>query len=182
MQNQKNTQTKTTQTKLQIQAFQAKKGFKINLACYAIVNSVLVTINMITIPHYPWFLYPLSIWGFGVTIHYVLGVHLLGKKVKAQNQMNWRPSSKNRLEASHTQSQKNERFFSIELNSKDQIKNISLTNGSQKATALIEGTIGSLTEVTFAEGLVLEVSGTKGIIRLDLQAKEINTNPLTGGG
>ncbi len=84
MQTQKNTQTKKLETKLQIQAYQAKKGFKINLACYAIVNSVLVTINMSTIPHYPWFLYPLCIWGFGVTIHYVLGVHRLGKKSKAE--------------------------------------------------------------------------------------------------
>ncbi len=84
MQTQKNTQTQNPQTKLRIQAYQAKKGFKINLACYAIVNSVLVMINMITIPHYPWFLYPLSIWGLGVTMHYVLGVQRLGKKSKAE--------------------------------------------------------------------------------------------------
>ncbi len=83
---QKNITQKIEQTPLEKQAYEAKKGFKINITAYAVVNSVLVTINMLTIPHYPWFLYPLGIWGFGVTMHYVLGVHLLGKRVKAQKQ------------------------------------------------------------------------------------------------
>ncbi len=84
MQTQKNTQTKTQQTKIQIQAYHAKKGFKINLACYAIVNSVLPAINMLTVPSFPWFLFPLCGWGFGLTMHYIFGVRLLGKQAKAE--------------------------------------------------------------------------------------------------
>ena len=72
--------------------------------------------------------------------------------------------------------EKNERFFSIELNSKHQIKNMTLTNDGQKESTLIEGTIGNLIEATFTEGIILEVTGTKGTLRLDLQAKEIKTN------
>lgn len=68
---------------------------------------------------------------------------------------------------------KNERFFSIELNSKHQIKNMTMAE-EQKENTLIEGTIGNLIEATFTEGIVLEVNGTKGTLRLDLQAKEIN--------
>jgi hypothetical protein len=45
---------------------------------------------------------------------------------------------------------------------------------AQKESTLIEGTIGNLIEATFTEGIVLEVTGTKGTLRLDLQAKEIN--------
>ena len=71
--------------------------------------------------------------------------------------------------------EKNERFFSIELNSKQQIKSISMTNDGQKESTLIEGTIGNLVEATFTEGIILEVTGTKGTLRLDLQAKEIKT-------
>jgi len=74
----------------------------------------------------------------------------------------------------------NERFFSIELNSKHQIKSISMTEG-QKESTLIEGTIGNLVEVTFTEGIVLEVRGTKGTLRLDLQAKEIKVSTQNRG-
>ena len=76
--------------------------------------------------------------------------------------------------------EKNERFFSIELNSKHQIKNMSITEG-QKESTLIEGTIGNLIEATFTEGIILEVTGTKGTLRLDLQAKEIKRNAQNGG-
>ena len=77
--------------------------------------------------------------------------------------------------------EKNERFFSIELvYFKHQIKNMSMTEG-QKESTLIEGTIGNLIEAKFTEGIVLEVTGTKGTLRLDLQAKEIKVNVQNGG-
>lgn len=76
--------------------------------------------------------------------------------------------------------EENERFFSIELSSKYQIKNMSITEGQKQGT-LIEGTIGNLIEATFTEGIVLEVTGTKGTLRLDLQAKEIKVNTENGG-
>lgn len=87
MQTQKITQTKNEQTRLEKQAYEAKKGFKINITAYAVVNSMLVTINMLTVPQFPWFLFPLCGWGFGVTMHYIFGVFLLDKKVKAQKQV-----------------------------------------------------------------------------------------------
>jgi hypothetical protein len=84
------------------------------------------------------------------------------------------------LEENQMQTQpKTERFFSIELNSKHQIKNMTLTNDGQKNGALIEGTIGNLIEATFTEDVILEVTGTKGTLRLDIQAKEIKENIFT---
>ena len=74
-----------------------------------------------------------------------------------------------------------ERFFSIELNSKNQIKTISMTKDGQKETALIEGSIGTFVEATFNEGVILEVIGTKGTLRLDLHTDEIKTNSKNGG-
>jgi hypothetical protein len=44
-----------------------------------------------------------------------------------------------------------------------------LTKEGQKESTLIEGTIGNLVEATFTEGVILEVTGTKGVLRLDLQ-------------
>jgi len=65
-----------------------------------------------------------------------------------------------------------ERVFSVELKSKRNLKNVTLTNGSSDSV-LVEGTIGELVQVTFAEGIILEVVGKKGILRIDLGEDEI---------
>ena len=71
-----------------------------------------------------------------------------------------------------------ERFFSVELKSKANLKNISLTNGSPEG-ALIEGTIGELQGCGFAEGVILEIVGNKGVLRVDLHENEIKKTPET---
>ena len=55
---------------------------------------------------------------------------------------------------------------------------MTLINDGQKEQTLIEGTIGNLIEATFTEDIILEVTGTKGVLRLDLQAREIKQNVL----
>jgi len=65
-----------------------------------------------------------------------------------------------------------ERVFSVELKSKRDLKNVTLTNGSSDSV-LVEGTIGELVQATFAEGIILEVVGKKGILRIDLGEDEI---------
>jgi len=65
-----------------------------------------------------------------------------------------------------------ERVFSVELKSKRNLKNVTLTNGSSDSV-LVEGTIGELVQATFAEGIILEVVGKKGILRIDLGEDEI---------
>ena len=65
-----------------------------------------------------------------------------------------------------------ERTFSIELKSKAQLKNVTLTNGTSE-TVLIEGTLGELVQATFADEEIFEVLGTKGVLRINLQNGEI---------
>lgn len=65
-----------------------------------------------------------------------------------------------------------ERVFSVELKSKRNLKNITLTNGSTDSV-LVEGTIGKLVQATFTEGIILEVVGKKGTLRVDLKEDEI---------
>jgi hypothetical protein len=65
-----------------------------------------------------------------------------------------------------------ERVFSVELKSKRHLKNVTLTNGSSE-NVLVEGTIGELVQATFAEGIILEVVGKKGTLRIDLRKEEI---------
>ena len=73
-----------------------------------------------------------------------------------------------------------ERVFSIELKSKRNLKNITLTNGSNDSV-LVEGTIGELVQATFAEGIILEVIGKDGILRVDLGEDEIKKTPKQNG-
>jgi hypothetical protein len=65
-----------------------------------------------------------------------------------------------------------ERVFSVELKSKRNLKNVTLTNGSSNSV-LVEGTIGELVQAAFAEGIIFEVVGKKGILRIDLREDEI---------
>jgi len=74
-----------------------------------------------------------------------------------------------------------ERVFSVELKSKRNLKNVTLTNGSSDSV-LVEGTIGELVQATFAEGIILEIVGKNGILRIDLGEDEfqktIEQNPI----
>ncbi len=67
-----------------LRAEQDKKGFKINLTAYIIVNSILATINLLVVPEFIWFVFPLVGWGIGVTMHYIFGVRLAERFLKAE--------------------------------------------------------------------------------------------------
>lgn len=77
------------------------------------------------------------------------------------------------------ENKENERFFSIELKSKANLKNISLTNGSSDSV-LLEGSLGELVEAAFVEGVILEIVGTKGTLRINLTEKELKKEPQKG--
>ncbi len=67
-----------------------------------------------------------------------------------------------------------ERFFSIELKSKANLKNVTLANGDRE-NVLIEGTVGQLRQASFVDGVVLEVTGDKGILRINITHEEIKS-------
>ena len=79
-----------------------------------------------------------------------------------------------------TKFDENERFFSVELKSKVNLKNITLTNGSQE-NVLVEGTIGELLRAEFSEDIVLEVVGDKGVLRINLSPDDIKQKDKNGG-
>ena len=66
----------------------------------------------------------------------------------------------------------NDRFFSIELESKTSLKNATLAS-SENQRVLVEGTIGGLQSAEFVDGVVLEVVGSKGVVRINLTQSEI---------
>ncbi len=65
-----------------------------------------------------------------------------------------------------------ELFFSVELKSRFNLKNVNLTQGSRE-NVLIEGSIGELLHAEFVEGTVLEVTGDTGVLRINLSPCEI---------
>lgn len=65
-----------------------------------------------------------------------------------------------------------ERFFSVELKSKSDLKSVSIPNGSSRESVLIEGTIGELVQMGFTEGIILEIIGKRGVLRIDINEGE----------
>ena len=65
-----------------------------------------------------------------------------------------------------------EHTFSIEVKSKKDVKNLSLSNDSPNHV-LFEGRLGELEEVRLIEDAVLELRGTKATIRVDLSKNEV---------
>ncbi len=66
----------------------------------------------------------------------------------------------------------NENAFSIELKSKEYVKHIALSNDAEEKV-LIEGFLGELEDSNFIEGVMLELKGTKGTLRMDLREEEL---------
>lgn len=62
--------------------------------------------------------------------------------------------------------------FSAVLDSKKQVKNITLSDDIHQKV-FFEADIGQLVQVKFTEGLLLEVIGTKGVLRIDLPVETL---------
>ncbi len=65
-----------------------------------------------------------------------------------------------------------ERSFSIELNSKQNLRTVTLGN-SPAGNVLIEGTIGELEKASFVSEDILEVVGSMGVIRVNVAEPEV---------
>lgn len=65
-----------------------------------------------------------------------------------------------------------ERLFSVELKSKIDLKNVTFTNGTLDRV-LVEGSIGELVKAVFVEGVILEVVGERGTLRINLEESEL---------
>ena len=72
------------------------------------------------------------------------------------------------------ETEENARFFSVELKSKADLKNVTLANSSHDSV-LIEGSIGELVQATFVEGEILEIAGKTGTLRINLKEEELKS-------
>jgi hypothetical protein len=58
--------------------------------------------------------------------------------------------------------------FSIELKSKEFLKNIMISNRTGE-TVLVEGFLGELEDLSLVEGAMLELRGSNGVLRIDIK-------------
>lgn len=65
-----------------------------------------------------------------------------------------------------------EHMFSIELKSREYVKSLAMPN-EERGTVLIEGFLGELQGLRFVEGIMLEVNGDHGNLRMDFTEKEL---------
>jgi hypothetical protein len=70
--------------------------------------------------------------------------------------------------------------FSIELKSKKYLKLVAIPNDAGD-NVLIEGFLGELEVVDLVEGVMLEIQGTNGTLKMDLKEEELR-KLLTKGG
>ncbi|MGO8806387.1 MAG: hypothetical protein ACLQO7_07270 [Candidatus Bathyarchaeia archaeon] len=68
-----------------------------------------------------------------------------------------------------------QRFFSIELESKKNLKNVTMSNCSSDAV-LLEGTLGELVAAAFKKDGILEVIGKNGALRINLGMDKISSS------
>ena len=62
--------------------------------------------------------------------------------------------------------------FSVELNDRERVKRFFILNDSGNRV-LFEGFLGELKEISLVEGLMLEVRGSNGILRMDMTEEEL---------
>jgi hypothetical protein len=65
-----------------------------------------------------------------------------------------------------------EHMFIIELKSRAHLKSVVVSN-FDGGNVLVEGFLGKLEHVNFAEGLMLEIDGANGTLRMDLSRQEL---------
>ena len=84
------------------------------------------------------------------------------------------PKKKREARNMENEMEETERFFSVELKSKADLKNVTWSNGSHDSV-LVEGTLGELVQAMFVEAEILEVIGKKGTLRINLKEKELKS-------
>jgi len=73
-------------------------------------------------------------------------------------------SSRSRKESEH--------MFSIELKSKEHVKRFAMPN-ENGVNVIIEGFLGELQGLSFVEGIMLEIEGANGTLKMDLKEEEL---------
>ncbi len=64
-----------------------RKAFTIHAIAYAIGNSILIAINLLFVPQFLWFMFPLVGWSSGLATHYYFGVRTAPRRTVKHEMM-----------------------------------------------------------------------------------------------
>ena len=64
-----------------------RKAFTIHAISYVIGSSALIAINLLFVPQFLWFVFPLVGWSSGLAIHYYLGVRTARRRIRKDEMM-----------------------------------------------------------------------------------------------
>ena len=65
----------------QLERQEARRGFTIHAIVYAVVMTGLIILNLTVATEFPWAVFPLVCWGFGLTMHYLSGLRWVDKTI-----------------------------------------------------------------------------------------------------
>ncbi len=63
-----------------------RRGFRVHAVVYACVNAALTVVNLLVVPEFLWFFFPLGGWGIGLTMHYIFGIRRLTRNLEQEEQ------------------------------------------------------------------------------------------------
>jgi hypothetical protein len=80
---------------------QGRTSFYIHAAIYVLVNILLIVINLVVVPQFLWFFFPLIGWGIGLTMHYLFAIQLVQSEIESwQARVEYRASEVQTQQAS----------------------------------------------------------------------------------
>jgi len=90
------------------------------------------------------------------------------------------------VEAKNMVKRVEEHSFSVEMKSEHSVRRMSFLD-KENANILFEGFLGELKEVALVEGLMLQIEGTNGVLRVDITREDLKgcldvkkSSPLEG--
>jgi hypothetical protein len=60
---------------------EARTGIRVHATVYAIVIPLLALVNLVVVPEFLWFFFPMLGWGLGLTLHFFFGYRRAGEQV-----------------------------------------------------------------------------------------------------
>ena len=82
----------------ELRAKEGRTSFFIHAAIYVLVNILLLVINLVVVPGFLWFFFPLVGWGIGLVMHYLFAVQFVRRETE-----HWQAKVEDRARAIHTQ-------------------------------------------------------------------------------
>lgn len=82
----------------QVRVEEGRTSFYVHAAVYVLVNILLIVINLVFVPGFLWFVFPLVGWGIGLTMHYLFAVRFERRQTR-----DWQAKVEQRAREAHTQ-------------------------------------------------------------------------------